>query len=755
MSREQRLDLVRRAQLERAKIDFPAFLEWCITENDDGHACPLPVTLTRGLPDPLQDLIDSGEVLPRPSPWPHVDEMALDLASGRNLIYLKSRQMLFSWILACFNLYESLQRGHMFVLSLGQDESDEVILKIKYVFEKLPRELRLTAQTWNTSNVAFKKGGSVKSFPSTENAVRSLSGRKVFSDEAAFHRYAAENFRAYQPAISGANGQHVIVSTANGPHGWFHTFFQNAYTGLNDYNWRFYPWNARPDRDKAWYDRTRRAYAGFDADFLREYPSTIEEAFSQLSGVVYPSFNPQIHVAPARVSYEECMWRGAGVDFGGSAGNPNAVAILGFTRDGHVHQYDEFAPAGVLSIEEIGGFISKWRQRAPMITVECDHQETAIQTLRKTFGLPARRAEKKREGLEITDFLLQNNRLTIDPACTKSIEEFYGYRWREALDPNSRERYQTKTPVDNHADCFVAGTLVETARGQIPIESVTIDDLVLTRAGFFPVLASGVSSLAEPTFTLTLSDGRSLSGTGEHPVWVAGVGFTHLDALRYGDRVAVCNHSTATTTARPDAGSTGTRPAGKTEARCTGTCGSSTTAHSQRSTRYTTATTIRTTTTSSILSLSPNQFMPLTTGDSIREFRGRLSPKHQNGTDPQKGVNGTVSTVARFTRHGSWCNSCANSAGNSSSLALAAMSDSAIQTARQVPYVLDAKPTGRIEPVYNLTVEGQPEFYANGVLVHNCMDARRYVLRRFWKQLMLTSATVQNASGRPVKAYVA
>ena len=83
------------------------------------------------------------------------------------------------------------------------------------------------------------------------------------------------------------------------------------------------------------------------------------------------------------------------------------------------------------------------------------------------------------------------------------------------------------------------------------------------------------------------------------------------------------------------------------------------------------------------------------------------------------------------------------------------MSDSAIQTARQVPYVLDAKPTGRIEPVYNLTVEGQPEFYANGVLVHNCMDARRYVLRRFWKQLMLTSATVQNASGRPVKAYVA
>jgi hypothetical protein len=29
-------------------------------------------------------------------------------------------------------------------------------------------------------------------------------------------------------------------------------------------------------------------------------------------------------------------------------------------------------------------------------------------------------------------------------------------------------------------------------------------------------------------------------------------------------------------------------------------------------------------------------------------------------------------------------------------------------------------------PVYNLTVEGAPEFYANGVLVHNC-DSLRYM----------------------------
>jgi hypothetical protein len=31
-------------------------------------------------------------------------------------------------------------------------------------------------------------------------------------------------------------------------------------------------------------------------------------------------------------------------------------------------------------------------------------------------------------------------------------------------------------------------------------------------------------------------------------------------------------------------------------------------------------------------------------------------------------------------------------------------------------------------PVYNLEVEGAHEFFANGILVHNCLDALRYVV---------------------------
>jgi hypothetical protein len=41
-----------------------------------------------------------------------------------------------------------------------------------------------------------------------------------------------------------------------------------------------------------------------------------------------------------------------------------------------------------------------------------------------------------------------------------------------------------------------------------------------------------------------------------------------------------------------------------------------------------------------------------------------------------------------------------------------------------------------VEPVFNLTVFGEPEFFANGLLVHNCdafIYARRRALHHFYQ----------------------
>ena len=41
---------------------------------------------------------------------------------------------------------------------------------------------------------------------------------------------------------------------------------------------------------------------------------------------------------------------------------------------------------------------------------------------------------------------------------------------------------------------------------------------------------------------------------------------------------------------------------------------------------------------------------------------------------------------------------------------------------------MSIEPTDRYEFVYDLTVEDAHTFFANGILVHNCMDALRYAV---------------------------
>ena len=44
-------------------------------------------------------------------------------------------------------------------------------------------------------------------------------------------------------------------------------------------------------------------------------------------------------------------------------------------------------------------------------------------------------------------------------------------------------------------------------------------------------------------------------------------------------------------------------------------------------------------------------------------------------------------------------------------------------------HVLRVTPTGKSEQVYNLSVDSVPEYYAGGILVHNCADATLYTWR--------------------------
>lgn len=102
-----------------------------------------------------------------------------------------------------------------------------------------------------------------------------------------------------------------------------------------------------------------------------------------------------------------------------------------------------------------------------------------------------------------------------------------------AHDKRNPETYDTNG--EDH--CFIAGTLICTKRGNIPIEEVTTEDEVLTREGYKKVLAAGITNKAACVMTAAFSNGVTLTGTGNHPVYVINKGFVRFDEMHAGDKL--------------------------------------------------------------------------------------------------------------------------------------------------------------------------------------------------------------------------
>jgi hypothetical protein len=118
--------------------------------------------------------------------------------------------------------------------------------------------------------------------------------------------------------------------------------------------------------------------------------------------------------------------------------------------------------------------------------------------------------------------------LQVNRRCKNLIREFTeGY-----LYPEGSSRKNSEVPIDkeNHA-CLVAGTLIETKEGPKPIERMTPGEWVMTRQGYRQVVAAGMTEQDALVKRIEFSDGRSLIATGNHLVWIKGCGFLTVDQI--------------------------------------------------------------------------------------------------------------------------------------------------------------------------------------------------------------------------------
>lgn len=322
--------------------------------------------------------------------------------------------------------------------------------------------------------------------------------------------------------------------------------------------------------------------------------------------------------------------------------------------------------------------------------------------------------------------------------------------------------------------CLVGNTMIATEIGSVPLSNVINGDRVWTRNGLRKVLKAARTGLNVPTIKLTLSTGETVRGTTEHLVWRPSLNaFVPLGALAVQDDVSVWNQASWNTPGEFTSGfqdpitSDGQRTDRRENfATCIATCGRIFTDSFQPAITSIIAMVTRRIMRSKILNAlvrksivtstwkkrasdSPSGRLPSVwlSFKNLRkpgtgQLKGELGMQLMQSKDGRNALRSWLPalSVMRFTpRALREQNSVRTNAPRSIGVESAPTmyGDSApyvVRTSRSTvtnrPKLAVAHVEGVCEAktcdVYDLTVEGEPEFFANGVLVHNSADAWSY-----------------------------
>lgn len=283
------------------------------------------------------------------------------------------------------------------------------------------------------------KNGSILQFKGADRpeTMRGSGLDLIVEDEVSEHRYAKETWETIlAPSLIDRSGKAIFIGTPKGEN-FFKELYDRAKTDSNWQSWQIPTWESGApwtltEEGKAELERERLTKT--EDWFMQEYGAE----FRKFTGLVFKEFDQKIHVENFLPDLKYAMK--LGMDFGWT--NPTTCLFTYFDGDGVWYIFDEYYDTEKPIKEHAGRLLAKRAvyhnyldfvlgdSASPQSIQEFGMYQWYITPAIKAHDSILNGINRIQERLKV-DPRTNKPRLIIHPRCSKTIEEFERYRWKQ------------------------------------------------------------------------------------------------------------------------------------------------------------------------------------------------------------------------------------------------------------------------------------------------------------------------------------
>lgn len=407
--------------------------------------------------------------------WPYVTEFVEALWSGWDLHVEKTRQMIGTWIVCAFALWElQFKNGYLgFMTSRkerlvddgGENSSPNSLLgRVRYMHQKLPDFVKREVEFTFLKATCKGSGSYLVGESANIDMGRGGTFAHAFCDEWSRVPQSEQCFSAVRSACQRGL---VLLSTPWGPSG---NFYRIKKARPETFKFIRLHWTKHPERAKdltyddlgrptsSWY---RRQISSMTQDVVaRELDISYAKS---VAGQVYPQFDYDIHVVPSRrARYQSSLPLYVGLDFGIAAATAGVIGQIVRNTLVVLGDYEVFNEVEEEHIKNLIARIKFIGYKGPLskIVIWGDPAANArdmsgMTTVRsyKAAGLYVRtRKTRVLDGVRAVRNLLHQKRFFVNEDCVHLIERFGEHRFKtdssDAVTEDNIEKNNAKHIMD-------------------------------------------------------------------------------------------------------------------------------------------------------------------------------------------------------------------------------------------------------------------------------------------------------------------